>query len=61
VTNKLLRIADVMSATGLKKPAIYSSIAAGEFPKPIKLGLRMVAWVEADVDKWIEAKIKAGR
>jgi Prophage CP4-57 regulatory protein (AlpA) len=30
----------------------------GRFPKPIHLSPRKIAWVEEEVDEWIENKIK---
>ncbi len=32
-----------------------------DFPEPIKIGARAVAWVEEEVDAWIEARIEASR
>lgn len=58
---KLLRINDVQALTGLKRSSIYSKIAIGEFPKPIKLSERSVAWVSDEVNAWIEARIEQSR
>ncbi len=30
---------------------------AGQFPTRVRLGQNRVAWVEAEVDQWIEARI----
>lgn len=35
--------------------------AAGRFPKRIKLGENRVAWLQAEVEKWIEERIAASR
>ena len=29
------------------------------FPKPVKIGTRSVAWVEEEVDAWVEARVAA--
>jgi prophage regulatory protein len=29
----------------------------GSFPKPIRIGARRVAWVEAEIDAWIDQRI----
>lgn len=55
---KLIRIKDVMDRTGLARSTIYKYISEGKFPKPIKLGSRAVAWVEAEIDGWIQASIE---
>lgn len=57
---KLIRIKDVMDRTGLARSTIYKYISEGKFPRPIKLGVRAVAWVETEIDGWIQASI-AGR
>lgn len=50
---KLIRIKDVMERTGLARSTIYKYISLGQFPQPIKLGTRAVAWVEREVEAWI--------
>ncbi|UJJ60324.1 helix-turn-helix transcriptional regulator [Rhodanobacter thiooxydans] len=35
---------------------IYREVAEGCFPKPLKLNLTS-AWLESDVDSWIQAKV----
>jgi len=32
---------------------------AGEFPKPIQLSERRIAWDEAEVDAWLADKVRA--
>jgi len=53
---RLVRLPEVIHRVGLGKTAIYSRIRAGEFPRPVDLG-GVVAWVESEIDAWIEAKI----
>jgi prophage regulatory protein len=33
----------------------------GRFPKPIHLSPRKLAWIEAEVDEWVENRIKLAR
>lgn len=47
-----------MDSTGLARSTVYKFIAEGRFPKPVKLGARMVAWVESEVQEWIGEKLK---
>jgi len=60
-TEKLLRLPQVKAATGLSKSSIYARIAEGTFPKQIPLGPRLVVWVEADIQKWINEQVLATR
>ena len=57
----LLRATDVERRTGLKKSKIYQLMSIGEFPKPIKLTEKSVAWPESEVTHWIHAKITESR
>jgi prophage regulatory protein len=57
----LLRLPEVIRRTGLSRSSIYSAIAKKEFPAPIALGARSVAWVESEVATFIEARISESR
>jgi len=61
MTNKLLRLPQVKSSTGLSKSTIYSRIAEGTFPKQIPIGPRLVVWVESDIQNWIAEQVAAAR
>jgi len=58
----LLRAPAVMARTGHgSKSSLYAAIAKGEFPKPIKLGVRSVAWPSDVIDNWIADRIAAAK
>jgi len=61
VSQRILRLPEVLRRIGLKKSAVYARVAAGEFPAPIPLGARAVGWLEAEVDEWLKARIDAAR
>ncbi len=48
----------VLELTGLKTTQLYQLVKDNQFPKPVPVGKRAVAWVEAEVDAWIEARIQ---
>jgi prophage regulatory protein len=54
---RLIRLKEVIYCTGLARSTVYKYIAANTFPKPVPLGGRAVAWIQAEVDAWIEEKI----
>ncbi|MAD75686.1 MAG: AlpA family transcriptional regulator [Rheinheimera sp.] len=54
---KLIKLKAVMECTGLARSTVYKFIAEDRFPKPVKLGTRMVAWVEGEIQEWIREKI----
>ena len=53
----LERLPQVKDRTRLGRSEIYRRIAAGNFPAPIKLGIRASAWVSAEIDDWIAKRI----
>ncbi len=61
MNQKLLRLPQVKSTTGLSKSTIYARIAEGAFPKQIPLGPRLVVWVESDIQNWIAEQVSAAR
>lgn len=56
-SKRLIRLPEVLNRTGLCKAWIYRLISRNEFPAQVKLGARAVAFLESDIDKWIEEKI----
>jgi prophage regulatory protein len=57
----ILRLVHVKARTGLSRSTIYLRIKDGSFPTPIALGPRSVGWLEADVEAWIEARVRQSR
>lgn len=54
---RIIRLKQVIDATGLARSTVYKYIAEGTFPKPISLGDRCVGWLESEVHDWILARI----
>ena len=57
----LLRLPTVMQRTAEAKSSIYKKVSEGNFPKPVKIGVRSVAWIESEIDDYINSKIEASR
>jgi len=47
---KYVTLTEVLRRKGGGKSSLYSAINAGDFPKPIKLGLRRIGWPQHEVD-----------
>ena len=61
MTERILRLPEVQQLVGLSRTTLYDRMAAGEFPRPVKLGgpnSRSVGWPESLVTQWIERKTK---
>lgn len=61
VTPRLLRLDAVRALTGLSRSTLYELMSNHEFPRPLKLSARCVAWVADDVDRWISERIEAAK
>lgn len=57
VCKRLIRRKEVERITGMRTSTIYEQMAKGVFPKPVKIGIKMVAWVQAEVDAWVDERI----
>ena len=55
---RLLRLPEVISQTGLNRNSIYQ---IEDFPKPIKIGARATAWVQSEIQLWIKSTIEKQR
>ncbi len=51
----LLRIDDVVNEVKLGESTIKHLVKKGQFPRPIKIGIRAIAWKRADINLWIES------
>jgi len=66
--NHLIRLPEVLSRTGFGRTSIYRKMDEGTFPKSLKLGgpiedpdkfdSRAIAWIEDEVDQWIQDRIE---
>lgn len=54
---RLIRRKEVQLRTGLGASSIYALMKKNEFPKPVILSIRRVAWIESDIEKWILERI----
>jgi prophage regulatory protein len=59
--NKVLLLDDVKKLTGFSRSTIYRLIADGSFPKQFKRSERLVAWLESDIQAWLQSRITQSR
>ena len=65
---KFIRLPEVLSRTGYGRTTIYRKMEDGSFPRSVKLDgppkdpnvfdSRAVAWIEYEIDQWIESMIE---
>lgn len=56
MADKHLRRPAVLEITGLSTTTIYDLMAKGQFPRPVKLTGRAVAWPESEISAWLESR-----
>jgi prophage regulatory protein len=54
---RILRLAQVIDATGLGKTKIYELQAQGRFPMSVRITTHSVGWVEHEVQAWLTGRL----
>jgi prophage regulatory protein len=57
VAKRLIRLREVINETGLCRSSIYAKIGEETFPPPVPIGDRAIAWVEEEVQDWIQKQM----
>ena len=57
---QLLRLPDVLRLVGVSRSTLYKMISMHDFPAPVRIGRRAVAWPACEVFAWIESRPRAG-
>ena len=57
MANRFIKIKEVSARTALSRSYLYELCKLGKFPKQIKLSERASAWIESEVEDWIEKRI----
>ena len=65
---RFIRLPEVLTRTGYGRTTIYRKMEDGSFPRSVKLDgppkdpnvfdSRAVAWIEYEVDQWIDSRIE---
>ena len=56
--NRVLLRPEVENITGLSRSTTYQRMATGAFPKPVRLGPQRVGWISAEINQWIEDRVR---
>lgn len=59
VAEKHLRRLAVEELTGLSRSTIYDLMAKGQFPRPVRLTEKAVAWPESAIADWLSQRTPA--
>lgn len=58
MATRLLSIKEVLRRTSLGRTTVYRLMGLGQFPESVALGAR-VAWVESEIESWLQDRIAA--
>ena len=56
---RMLRLAQVIDMTGIRKTMIYELQAAGDFPARVRITSHSVGWAEQEIQTWLTRRIEA--
>lgn len=56
---RLMSPSEAAIETSLSRTLLSMMAAEGQFPQPVRLGVKRIAFVRAEVEAWIEARIAA--
>ncbi|MNC80615.1 Prophage CP4-57 regulatory protein (AlpA) [compost metagenome] len=56
-----IRLSEVQRRTGFSKAWIYRLMSQRRFPISVKIGIRSIAFVESEIDDWINQRIEESR
>jgi prophage regulatory protein len=60
MTDRMLRLKEVVALTSLSRSKLYTLIAEGGFPRQISAGSKSPRWLESEIQAWQEER-KAAR
>lgn len=59
---QILRVPAVLKRIGIGRATLYRWLKEDPtFPRPVKIGSHSVGWIEAEINSWLEARIRASR
>lgn len=61
MSQSLIRLSEVQRRTGYSKAWLYRLMSEGKFPSSVKIGSRAIAFVEREIDDWINQRIDESR
>jgi len=58
MSEELLRLPEVAKLVKKSRATIYTDMRRGDFPKPISIGRRAMAWRLTDIDAWLNTRLQ---
>ncbi|MCQ0572264.1 AlpA family transcriptional regulator [Klebsiella pneumoniae] len=61
MSQSLIRFDEVQKRTGYSKAWIYRLLKENRFPQSVKIGSRAIAFIESEIDEWVNQRIAESR
>lgn len=61
MSQSFIRLSEVQRRTGYSKAWIYRLIKEPRFPQSVKIGSRSIAFIESEIEEWINQRIAESR
>jgi prophage regulatory protein len=55
---RVYRRKELLELLGISATTLYAWIAQGRFPRPINLGANSVAWLQSEVDEYLQERAR---
>ena len=61
MSQSFIRLSEVQRRTGYSKAWIYRLIKEQRFPQSVKIGSRSIAFIESEIEEWINQRFAESR
>ena len=58
-SERLLTCHEVLDRTRISRATIYRAMRSGQFPLPLKVGVKAIRWRAVEIDEWLASRPRA--
>ena len=56
VEKRALKLEEVLGLVSLSSATVYRMMSRGEFPRPVRVGVRAARWRSDEVEEWLASR-----
>ena len=56
VEMRALKLKEVIGLVSLSRATVYRMMSQGEFPRPVRIGVRATGWRSDEVEEWLASR-----
>lgn len=61
MSDRFVRIQEVLQRVSKSRSTIWRDEREGRFPRRVQIGKNSVAWLESDIDRYIQERVSASQ